>query len=56
MSELHEHLERVQDIARRASAVRDKEASDPKAFSKTVVEDLGVLAAAIAELIKRAEN
>ncbi|GAB3633479.1 hypothetical protein GCM10027421_28320 [Microbacterium shaanxiense] len=56
MSELHVHLDRVQDIVTRASAFRDKEASDPEAFSKTVVEDLGVLAAAIAELIRRSEN
>lgn len=56
MSELHEHLGRVQDIVARARAFGDKEASDPEAFSKTVVEDLGALAAAIAELIKLAEN
>lgn len=56
MRELHDHLDRVQDIAARASAFKDKEASNPKEFSKSVVEDLGVLAEAIAELIKRAEN
>lgn len=56
MRELDEHLARVQDIASRTRDFRMDEASDPKAFSKSVVDDLGVLAEAIAELIKRAEN
>lgn len=55
MSELNEHLSRVQDIATRTRAFRANEASDPKAFFKTVVEDLGVLAEAVSELIRRSE-
>lgn len=56
VSELCEHLARVQDIATRARAFQANEASDPtKAFSRSVVEDLGALAEAVAELIKRAE-
>ncbi len=55
VSELNEHLARVQDIATRARAFQANEASDPKAFSKSVVEDLGALADAVTELIKRAE-
>lgn len=55
VSELNEHLDRLQDIATRARAFQANEASDPKAFSKTVVEDLGALAEAVIRLIKRAE-
>jgi hypothetical protein len=54
MSELNEHLDQVQDIAARARDFQANEASDPRAFSRAVVQDLGVLAAAVAELIKRA--
>ncbi|MCE0485448.1 hypothetical protein [Ornithinimicrobium sediminis] len=53
MSELVEHLARVQAIADRARNFQSKEGSDPKAFSKTVVQDLGDLAEAVAELIRR---
>ena len=56
MSELNEHLARVQDIAARARAFQANEGSDPKAFSKTVVEDLGALAETVSALIKRAES
>lgn len=55
MSELNEHLAQVQDIATRARDFQANEGSDPKTFSKTVVEDLGALADAVSELIKRAE-
>lgn len=55
MSELNEHLSRVQDIATRARAFQADEASNPKAFSKAIVEDLGALAEAVSELIKRSE-
>lgn len=55
MSELSEHLARVQEIAARARDFQANEASDPKAFSKTVVGDLADLAEAVAELIKRAD-
>lgn len=56
MSELEGHLARVQDIARRARDFQANEASDPKAFSKTVVADLATIAEAVTELIKRAET
>ncbi|WP_313539940.1 hypothetical protein [Leifsonia aquatica] len=56
MSQLNEHLARVQDIATRAQAFRANEASDPKEFSRAVVEDLGALAEAVSELIKRTTN
>ena len=52
VSELNEHLARVQDIAIRGRAFQANEASDPKAFSKSLVEDLA-LAEAVTELIKR---
>jgi hypothetical protein len=52
--ELSESLARVEEIASRARDFQVNEASDPKAFSKSVVEDLGVLADAVSELIKRA--
>jgi len=55
VGELNEHLARVQEIATRARDFQANEASDPKAFSKSVVEDLGVLADAVSELIKRAD-
>lgn len=55
MIELNEHLARVQDIANRAQTFQDNQASEPEAFSKAVVGDLGALADAVAELIKRAE-
>ena len=55
VTELNEHLARVQDIATRARTFQANEASDPKAFSKSVVEDLGALAEAVTELIERAE-
>jgi len=55
MSQIHEHLARVQGIATRARQFHADEPSDPKAFAATVVEDLGDLAAAVAELIKRAD-
>lgn len=55
MSELDEHLARVQDIASRARDFQTTEASDPKAFSETVVADLATVAEAVTELIKRAE-
>lgn len=55
VSDLNEHLRRVQDIADRAGGFQASEASDPKAFSKQVVDDLGTLAAAVTELIKRAQ-
>ena len=54
VSELNEHLARVHDIAARARAFQANEASAPKAFSKSLVEDLGALAEAVTELIKRA--
>ena len=53
MSELKDHLARVQDIADRARAFQAKEASDPKAFLATLVEDLGVLADAVSLIIQR---
>lgn len=56
VSQLNEHLVRVQDIATRARDFRTSEASDPKAFSKTLVGDLAALAEAVAELIKRVED
>lgn len=56
MSELKDHLARVQDIGARARDFQANEASDPKAFSKAVVTDLRVLAEAVAELIKRTET
>jgi hypothetical protein len=55
VSDLNEHLARVQDVASRARAFQAKEASDAGAFSKSVVEDLGAIADAVSELIKRAE-
>ncbi|WP_448002732.1 hypothetical protein [Agromyces bauzanensis] len=55
MSEFHEHLSRVQDIATRARNFQADEASGMKAFSRSVVEDLGALADAVSELIRRAE-
>lgn len=54
MSELNKHLERVQGIAARARAFEANQAADPKAFSRSLVEDLGALAEAVIELIKRA--
>lgn len=54
VSELNDYLVGVQDIASRARDFRADEASDPKEFSKQVVADLGVLAEAVAELIRRA--
>ena len=50
MSELDEHLVRVQEIATRTRAFQVNEGSDPKEFSKTVVEDIGALADAVTEL------
>lgn len=55
MSELNEHLARVEDIATRARDFQTDEGSDPKAFSRTLVQDLGALADAVRELIKRAQ-
>ena len=55
MSELNEHLERVVNIAARVRDFQANDASDPRAFSKTIVQDLGALADAVAELIKRAQ-
>lgn len=55
MSELNEHLARVEDIATRARDFQANEGSDPKAFSKAVVQDLGALADAVSELIKRSQ-
>lgn len=48
------HLARVQDIADRAKDFHIAEGSDPKAFSRTVVEDLRDLAEAVAELLRQA--
>lgn len=56
MSELNEHLARVAEIAARARDFQANEGSDPKAFSKTVVQDLGVIADAVSELIKRTQT
>lgn len=56
VSELSDHLAQVRDIAERARTFRGSEASDPKAFSRAVVTDLGVLAEAVAELIERTES
>jgi hypothetical protein len=56
VSEVTDYLRGVQDIAARARDFLADEASDPKEFSKQVVADLGVLAEAVAELIKRAGN
>ncbi len=55
VSQFEEHLARIQDIAARAREFRANDASNPKTFSKTVVEDLGALAEAVADLIARAE-
>jgi hypothetical protein len=52
--ELTDYLSDVEDIAARARDFRADEPSDPKKFSKQVVADVGVLAGAVAELIKRA--
>ena len=54
MDSIDEHLNRLQDIATRAHNFQANEASSPKAFSKSVVEDLGALAEAVAELMRRA--
>lgn len=51
-----EHLARVEAIADRARNFRSKEGADPKEFSKTVLEDLGDLARAVAELIRRSQD
>ena len=56
MSELDEHLVRVQEIATRTRAFQVNEGSDPKEFSKTVVEDIGALADGVAELIRHAKG
>ncbi|WP_157803030.1 hypothetical protein [Compostimonas suwonensis] len=56
MSDLNEHLARVQDVVARARDFRSDEGSNPKEFSRTVVEDLAVLADAVTELIKRAKS
>lgn len=56
MSELNEHLARVAEIAARARDFQANEGPDPKAFSKTVVQDLGVIADAVSELIKRTQT
>ncbi|MBT2521820.1 hypothetical protein [Arthrobacter sp. ISL-28] len=53
MSELSGHLSRVQDIIARTRNFQVNEASDPKEFSRTIVEDVGALAEAVSELIKR---
>lgn len=53
VSELRDHLARVQEIVDRARAFRSDEGADPKAFSRSVVEDLGDLAEAVAELLRR---
>ncbi|WP_309615727.1 hypothetical protein [Salinibacterium sp.] len=55
MSELKESLAQVPDIAARTEDFQAHEASYPKAFSKSVVEDPGTLAHAVSVLIKRAE-
>jgi len=55
MNQIHEHLARVQDIATRARQLLADEPSDPKAFTAAIVEDLGDLAAAVAELIERVD-
>lgn len=55
MSELNEHLARVEDIATRARGFQADEGSDPRAFSKALVQDLAALAEAVGELIKRAQ-
>ncbi|MBT2585377.1 hypothetical protein [Arthrobacter sp. ISL-95] len=55
MSELRGHLLQVQDIIARTRNFQVDEASDPKEFSKTIVEDVGALAEAVSELIKRSE-
>lgn len=52
MSELNMYLARIQDIAARARSFQANEGSDPKEFSRAVVEDLGTIADAIIELIK----
>lgn len=56
MSELNMHLARIQDIAARARSFQANEGSDPREFSRTVVEDLGALADAVIELINSAER
>jgi hypothetical protein len=53
VSELRDHLVRVQEIADRARDFQGHEGADPKAFTKVVVEDVGDLAEAVAELIRR---
>ncbi|QQD76372.1 hypothetical protein I8920_00920 [Curtobacterium sp. YC1] len=55
MTREQEQLARVQDIATRARQFDRNEPSDPKAFAATIVADLGELADAVAELIKRAD-
>ena len=55
VSELSDHLGRVRHIAERAPNFRRSQTSDPGAFSRAVVTDLGVLAEAVTELIERTE-
>lgn len=55
MSGLNEHLTQVQDIVTRVNDFRAPEASDFQAFSRSVVEDLGVIASAVRELLTRAD-
>lgn len=55
MSELSGHLSRVQEIIARTRNFQVNEASDSKEFSRTLVEDVGALAEAVSELIKRSE-
>ena len=53
VNEFNDHLARMQDIAARARDFRTDEGSNSKEFSRTVVEDLGALAEALSELIRR---
>ncbi len=46
----------MQEIAARARDFQTNDASDPKEFSRSVVEDLRALADAISYLIKRDDN
>ncbi|WP_375430997.1 hypothetical protein [uncultured Friedmanniella sp.] len=56
MSTSEEYIARMQEIAARARDFQTNDASDPKEFSRSVVEDLRALADAISYLIKRDDN
>lgn len=55
MSELDNHLRLVQDIAKRTRDFHPIESSNPKNFSKSLVEDLATLADAVSALIERVD-